>query len=72
MSPQCRGWSKSTFSDQGTSCVEVRFVESDGDGGFLAQVRNSRQPDGLVLVFDRAEWEAFELGVFNHEFEMPC
>ncbi|MBS2538488.1 hypothetical protein KGQ20_37645 [Catenulispora sp. NF23] len=24
------------------------------------------------MVFDRTEWEAFELGVFNHEFEMPC
>ena len=72
MRSQCRGWSKSTFSDQGTGCVEVRFAENDNDGGVFAQVRSSRQPDGPVLVFDRTEWEAFELGMFNHEFEMPC
>lgn len=71
MSPQCNGWKKSSFSDDGPSCVEVLFcVETDGS--VAAQVRNSRQPDGPVLVFDRAEWEAFELGVFNHEFQMPC
>ena len=70
MGPHCKGWTKSSFSDNGPNCVEVLFVE--GDGGVEAHVRNSRQVEGPVLVFDRAEWEAFELGVFNHEFQMPC
>ena len=71
MSPQCQGWTKSSFSNNADECVEVLFVVGDG-GDTEARVRNSRVAGGPVLVFDRAEWEAFELGVFNHEFEMPC
>jgi hypothetical protein len=70
MSTQCNGWQTSSFSDNGPNCVEVLFLV-ETDGGVVAQVRNSRHPEGPVLVFDRAEWEAFELGVFNHEFQMP-
>jgi len=72
MSPQCegRGWAKSSFSDDGGTCVEVLFVKDDV--GVQIQIRNSRHPEGPVLVFDQAEWEAFELGMFNHEFGMPC
>ena len=71
MSPQCDGWRKSSFSNNGPNCVEVLFLVGT-DGDVTAQVRNSRQPEGPVLTFDRSEWEAFELGVFNHEFQMPC
>lgn len=71
MGPQCQGWIKSSFSNNTANCVEVRFVVGDG-GDTEARVRNSRVSGGPVLVFDRAEWEAFALGVFNHEFEMPC
>ena len=71
MSPQCDGWQKSSFSNNGPNCVEVLFLVG-ADGDVTAQVRNSRQPEGPVLTFDRSEWEAFELGVFNHEFQMPC
>lgn len=69
MSPECQGWFKSSFSSSAADCVEVQIV--DGDDGIEARVRNSRRPDGPVLVFDRGEWEAFELGVFNGEFRMP-
>jgi hypothetical protein len=62
---QC--WFKSSFSGGNDPyCVEVLF--SNGE----THVRNSRQPDGPVLVFTRGEWEAFELGVFHGEFAMPC
>lgn len=71
MGPQCRSWTKSSFSNNTANCVEVRFVVGN-DGGTEAQVRNSRVAGGPVLVFDQAEWQAFELGMFNHEFEMPC
>lgn len=59
------GWFKSSFCNQSQTCVEVRFVES------IALLRHSRKTDGPVLAFTRAEWEAFELGVFNGEFSMP-
>ncbi|WP_194905834.1 DUF397 domain-containing protein [Catenulispora rubra] len=71
MGPQCQGWIKSSFSNSTANCVEVQFVVGQ-DGAAEARVRNSRVSGGPELVFDRAEWEAFELGVFNHEFEMPC
>lgn len=59
-------WFKSSFSGgNDLNCVEVRFVD-----GF-AYVRNSTVPNSAVLVFNRGEWEAFELGVFNGEFSMP-
>ncbi len=65
MSPQERGWFKSSFSDDGGECVQVRFTEGQ------AQVRDSKHLTGPVLVFNRGEWEAFLLGAFNGEFEMP-
>lgn len=65
MSPAERGWFKSSFSDIGQGCVEVRF-----DRG-LVQVRDSKEVAGPVLVFNRGEWEAFLLGAFSGEFEQP-
>jgi len=66
MCPQDRGWFKSSFSnDSPPNCVEVRFE------GERALVRNGTVPDGPVLTFERAEWEAFELGMFHGEFTMP-
>jgi hypothetical protein len=60
------GWFKSSFSQQDKpNCVEVRFAEG------MAYVRSSREVDGPVLVFDRGEWEAFELGFSRGEFSMP-
>jgi Domain of unknown function (DUF397) len=61
------GWFKSSFSGGGSGggCVTVRFA------GGTAQVRDSKDPDGPVLVFTRGEWEAFELGFFHGEFAYP-
>jgi len=69
MSVVCHAWYKSSYSGSSSTCVEVLFV--DGVDGTEAHVRNSRQPDGPALAFSRAEWEAFELGVFSGEFHMP-
>ena len=66
MSPCNGGWFKSSFSGANPTCVEVCFLDGS------AQVRNSQQPDGPVLVFNRGEWEAFLLGAFNGEFELPA
>ena len=57
-------WIKSKRSGPtGGNCVEVAFL-SDGD----VAMRNSRHPDGPVLVFTQAEWDAFVGGARDGEF----
>ena len=57
-------WRKSSRS-QFNSCVEVCFV------GDSVPLRNSRDPDGPVLVFTAPEWDAFVAGVKLGEFDRP-
>ncbi|MFI9171709.1 DUF397 domain-containing protein [Streptomyces lincolnensis] len=48
-------WRKSSYSDGGgTNCVEV----ADGYPG-IVPVRDSKVPDGQVLVFGAASWASF-------------
>jgi hypothetical protein len=58
-------WFKSSFSGVQGQCVGVRFADG------YAYVRDDKVAGGPVLVFARGEWEAFLLGAFNGEFEMP-
>jgi hypothetical protein len=46
------------------SCVEVAGLDAQA-----IKVRNSRDPDGAVLTFTPAEWDAFVGGVHNGEFD---
>lgn len=47
-------WEKSPLSNPpDNQCVEVSFTD-DAVG-----LRDSRNPDGYVLVFDYGEWDAF-------------
>lgn len=46
-------WRRSSYSDNGANCVEVAF----GTGHVAA--RDSKDPDGPVLTFDRRRWSAF-------------
>jgi hypothetical protein len=62
--PECR-WRKSSRS-QFNNCVEVCFVDD------RVQERNSRDPDGPVLVFTAPEWDAFVAGVKLGEFDRPA
>jgi hypothetical protein len=55
---------KSSLSFANGNCVEVAGLR---DGGVA--VRNSRDPDGLVLRFTPGEWHAFLGGVRNGEFD---
>lgn len=59
-------WRKSSFSKpNGNECVEVAI------GTDAVALRDSKHPDGAVLVFHRAEWSAFVAGVTAGEFEIP-
>jgi len=64
--PPDEGWFKSSFSPQASDCVEVRFEEG------VAHVRNTHNRSGPMVTFNRAEWEAFLLGAWNGEFDMPA
>jgi hypothetical protein len=56
-------WRPATV-DRGTSRVEVAFVDD------LIGVRNGDDPTGPILVFTRAEWEAFVGGAKDGEFDL--
>ncbi|MFI8947989.1 DUF397 domain-containing protein [Streptomyces sp. NPDC053750] len=55
-------WRKSSYSDGGANnCVEV----ADGCPG-LVPVRDSKVPEGRVLVFGGGSWDAFVAGMKGH------
>jgi hypothetical protein len=54
---------KSSFSGN-SGCVEVAIK------GESVGIRDSKGPDGAVLVFDRREWRAFVAGVQAGEFNI--
>ena len=58
-------WTKSTRSDPGGNCVEVRRT-NDG----TIQVRDSKDPHGPVLAFIPAEWNDFITGIKTQELAL--
>ncbi|MER5624953.1 DUF397 domain-containing protein [Streptosporangium sp. NPDC002544] len=60
-------WRISTKSENGGgNCVEAGPL---ADGSGRVAVRHSHRPDGEVIVYTRAEWEAFVGGVKDGEFD---
>jgi hypothetical protein len=57
-------WRKSSFSNPSGNCVEL----ADLANGLVA-VRNSRDPEGAVLVYTRPEIDAFLRGAKSGEFD---
>jgi len=58
-------WRKSSYSGNGGgNCVEVALNLPGGQIG----VRDSKDPDGPVLVFTADEWQAFVSGARAGEF----
>lgn len=50
----CSAWRKSTYSANGTECIEV----ADSLPGFVS-VRDSKNADSQELTFGPAEWTRF-------------
>jgi hypothetical protein len=61
------GWRKSSYSGSQGNCVEFAPFGTD-----TVAARNSRDPEGAVLFFDRAEMAAFLAGVKNGELDSLC
>lgn len=57
-------WRKSSYSGANGNCVETAATE---DGG--TAMRDSKNPDGPVLFFTKAEMAAFLEGVKAGEFD---
>jgi hypothetical protein len=57
-------WRKSSRSGSNGACVEVR------DQAAAVQVRDSKNPTGAVLSFNREQWGAFLHGVRVGEFDV--
>jgi hypothetical protein len=57
-------WIKSSFSYANGNCLEV-----SGLSGNRIKIRDSKDPEGPVLQFTPAEWDAFLGGVRNGEFD---
>jgi hypothetical protein len=59
-------WAKSSRSGNNGNCVEVAFL---GEG--RVALRDSKDPEGPVLRFNRGEWSAFVDGVVDGELRHP-
>ncbi|MEU6850632.1 DUF397 domain-containing protein [Actinacidiphila alni] len=56
-------WRKATASQANGDCVEV------ADLGTAVGLRDSKDPQGPVLTFTAAEWDAFLNGAKDGEFD---
>ena len=54
-------WQRSTRCASG-SCVEVAKIDT------TYVMRDSKDPDGPILAFTKAEWDAFVSGVLAGDF----
>lgn len=66
-------WRSSSYgSGDEDSRIEIAIVpgvSKEGSDRVIA-MRDSERPDGPVLIFTPAEWEAFTLGVQDGEFDL--
>jgi hypothetical protein len=63
--PLSRDWAKSSYSTpNGGNCVEAR------DAARAVQVRDSKNLDGPVLTFAKADWLAFTTEIKNGQHDI--
>ena len=70
------GWRRSSHCRGSAQCVEITVTtdtsrwphKADCDKLYL--MRDTKNPDGPVLAFTQAEWDAFVLGVKDGEFDI--
>jgi hypothetical protein len=58
LDPKFENWHKSPSSDD-QGCVELAYADG------LIGVRDSKNPNGPVLTFNRHEWDAFTTGIID-------
>lgn len=61
--PEGRGWFKSSYSQGNGECVECARL-----GNGRVGVRDSKRPQGAVLVFGSREWRAFVTAIREGAF----
>jgi Domain of unknown function (DUF397) len=65
-------WRRASSSeDANEASVEIAFVAGSKEGSDqVIAMRDSRHPDGPVLIFTPDEWTAFTAGVQDGEFDL--
>ncbi|WP_371478798.1 DUF397 domain-containing protein [Kitasatospora sp. NBC_00315] len=58
---------KSSYSGQGGECVEAARTVAKGQA-----VRDSKDPEGPMLLFSADAWSAFVAGIKAGEFPAGC
>ena len=63
--PASLSWHKSSYSTGGGECVETAVLPDR-----RVALRDSKQPDGAILLCTAAEWTAFLAGTKAGEFDL--
>jgi hypothetical protein len=65
-------WRRASSNDDADEAsVEIAFVAGSKEGSEqVIAMRDSRHPDGPVLIFTPDEWHAFTAGVQDGEFDL--
>jgi hypothetical protein len=65
-------WRKaSSGGEADEASVEIAFLRGSKEGSDqVIAMRDSRRPDGPVLIFTPDEWRAFTAGVHDGEFDL--
>jgi hypothetical protein len=65
-------WRRASSSDAADEAsVEIAFVAGSKEGSEqVIAMRDSRHPEGPVLIFTPEEWQAFTAGVQDGEFDL--
>jgi Domain of unknown function (DUF397) len=64
-------WRSASTGESGEASVEIAFVPGSKEGSEqVIAMRDSREPEGPVLIFTPDEWRAFTAGVQDGEFDL--